>query len=45
MPYLKYEKDKVQQFVRGFPLVFRDHIEYDEPRSLEVIANLEHCYA
>lgn len=33
--YLKDEKDKVQRFVSGFPLVFRDRIEYDDPWSLE----------
>ena len=43
--YLKYEKAKVQRFVSGFPLAFRDRIEYDEPRSLEeVIEKLKHCY-
>lgn len=34
-PYLSEEKDKVQRFVSGFPLQFRDRIEYDEPQSLE----------
>ena len=43
--YLKYEKAKVQWFVSGFPLAFRDRIEYDEPRSLEeVIGKLKHFY-
>ena len=43
--YLKDENSKVQIFVSGFPLDFRDRIEYDEPRSLEeVIGKLEHCY-
>ena len=45
LPYLKYDKDKVEIFVSGFPLAFRDHIEYDEPRSLEqVIGKLKHFY-
>ena len=45
VPYLTYEKAKVQQFVNGFPLAFRDQIEYDEPRPLEeVIGKLKHCY-
>ena len=43
--YLTNEKTKVQRFVSGLPLVFRDQIEYDEPRSLkEVIGKLKHCY-
>lgn len=31
VPYLKDEKGKVQRFLNGFTLAFRDHIEYDEP--------------
>eukprot|EP00253_Pinus_taeda_P006366 PITA_06366 len=43
--YLTYEKAKVQRFVSGVPLAFRDGIEYDEPRSLEeFIGKLKHCY-
>ena len=39
------EKAKFQWFSNGFLLVFRDRIEYDEPRSLEeVIYKLKHCY-
>ena len=45
VPYLKDDKAKVQRFVSGFPLEFRDQIEYDEPRSLEeVIRKLKHFY-
>jgi len=45
MSYLTNEKAKVQIFVSGFPLVFKDQIEYDEPRSLEeVIGKLKHFY-
>ena len=46
VPYLKYEKDKVQRFFKGFPLAFRYRIEYDEPQSLveEVIGKLNHFY-
>lgn len=45
VPYLTGEKDKVQIFVNGFPLPFRDRIEYDEPWMLEeVIRELKHCY-
>lgn len=36
---------KVQRFVSGFPLVFKDHIEYDYPRTLEeVFGKLKHYY-
>jgi len=45
VPYLTDEKAKVQISVSGFSLVFRDHIEYDEPRSLEeFIEKLKHLY-
>lgn len=43
--YIKNEKDKFHIFFNGFPLEFKDHIEYDEPRSLEeIIGKLKHCY-
>ena len=43
VPYLKDEKVKVKIFFSGFPLAFRDRIEYDEPRSPEeVIGKLKH---
>lgn len=45
IPYLKDEKKKVQIFVIGFPLVFKYHIEYYEPQTLqEVIGKLKKCY-
>jgi len=31
VPYLKDEKTKFHRFVSGFPLTFKDQIEYDEP--------------
>lgn len=43
--YLTYENDKFQIFFSGFPLVFRDQIEYDERHSLdEVIGKLKNFY-
>ena len=43
--YLKDEKAKVQRFLSGLPLKFRDQIEYDVPWLLEeVIGKLKHCY-
>lgn len=45
VPYIKNEKAKVDIFVSGLPLAFRDRIEYDEPGSLvEVIGKLKHFY-
>lgn len=45
VPYLKDDKSKVQRFISGFPLAFKDYIEYDEALSLEeIIENLKHCY-
>ena len=45
VPYLTDEKAKVQRFFIGFPLAFRDRIEYDVPQSHdEVIGKLKHCY-
>ena len=43
--YFTNEKTKVQIFLSGFPLVFRNRIECDETRSLkEFIGKLQHCY-
>ena len=45
VPYLTDENAKVQIFFIGFPLAFKDQIEYDDPWSLEeVIIKLKHCY-
>ena len=45
VPYLEDEKAKFQRFFSGFPLAFRDRMEYDEPHTLEeVIGKLKHCY-
>jgi len=42
-PYLKEEKAKVQRFINGFPIGYKDTIEFDYPRSLEeAIQNLKH---
>ena len=44
-PYLKDEKENIQSFISGFPLSFKDQIEFDEPQSLEeAIKKLKHCY-
>jgi len=45
VPYLKEERAKIQIFVSGLPVAFKDRIEFDEPRSLaEAIRNLKNCY-
>lgn len=43
--YIKDERAKIQRFVSGLPLAFKDEIEYDEPQLLEeVIGKLKHYY-
>ena len=45
VPYLKEEKVKIQRFISGFLVTFKDMIDFDEPRSLEEgIRKLKHYY-
>jgi len=45
VPYLKEEKAKIQRFTSGFPITFKERIDFDKPRSLEeAIQKLKHCY-
>ena len=45
VPYLTEEKAKIQRFISGLLVSFKDRIEFDEPRSLkEAIQKLRHCY-
>lgn len=45
VPYLKDERIKVQSFISGLSLPFKDQIEYNEPWDLEeVIEKVKHCY-
>jgi len=45
VPYLKDDKVKIQIFISGFPLSFKDHIEFGEPQSLEeAITKMKHFY-
>jgi len=45
VPYLKEEKAKVHRFFNGFPISYRDQIEFYEIRLLEeAIQILKHCY-
>ena len=45
VPYLKEEKAKIQRFISGFLVTFKDMIEFDGPRSLEeAIWKLKRCF-
>ena len=45
VPYLKDEKVKIQRFISGFPVAFRDMMEFNELISLEdSIWKLKHCF-
>jgi hypothetical protein len=35
VPYIKYEKVKMQQFISGLPQYFLERIEFDERNTLE----------
>ena len=45
VPYLTKEKTKIQRFICGLPIAFKDRIEFDETRSLEeAIKKLRNFY-
>jgi len=45
VPYLKDDKAKIQIFISGMPIEYRDNIEFDKPISLEeAIGKLKNCY-
>ena len=45
VPYLTEEKAKIERFISGLLVAFKDRIEFDETRSLEEdIRKLRHCY-
>ena len=45
LPYTIDEKPKIQWFVSFFPLVFKERIEYDNPKMLEEAMRKENfCY-
>ena len=35
VPYIKMEKEKVQQFISGIPKDYQNKIDFDEPKTLE----------
>ena len=45
VPYLNEEKAKIQRFIIGLSITFKDRIGFGEPRSLEeAIEKLKHLY-
>ena len=43
--YINEEKIKIQRFLSGFPSFYKDRIQYDEPKMLEVaIRKDKHMY-
>jgi len=45
VPYLKEEKAKIQRFINGLLVAFKNRIEFNQRISLEeVIRKLKHCY-
>ena len=43
--YLMEENAKIQRFISGLPVAFKDRIEFDESRSAEEdIRKLRNCY-
>jgi len=45
VPYLTEEKAKIQRFISGLLVAFKDKIKFDDPISLEeAIRKLRHCY-
>ena len=42
---IRDDKVKIQNFLSGFPLSYKDRIEFDEPRNLEeAIRKDKYCY-
>jgi len=43
--FINEEKIKIQRFLSGFPSFYKDRIQYDEPKMLEVvIKKAKHMY-
>ena len=44
-PYIIDEKPKIQHFLSCFPIMFKEQIEYDNPKMLEeAMRNTNLCY-
>jgi hypothetical protein len=45
VPYIKYEKVKVQRYISGLPQSYQDKIEFYKPNTLEdIIWKERYCY-
>jgi len=45
VPYIIDEKPKIQRFLSCLPAIFKDMIEYDNPKTLEEAMRKAHfCY-
>ena len=45
VPYIIDKKPKIQCFLSFFPIIFKEQIEYDKPKTLEEVMRKENfCY-
>ena len=45
VPYIIDEKPKTQHFISCFPIIFKERIEYENPKTLEEVMRKENlCY-
>ena len=43
VPYLKYDKARIQGFLSGLPQSYQDRIEFDKPKTLDDTIRKEKC--
>jgi len=41
VPYLKEEKDKAHRFMNFFPTVYKERIEFDNPKKMDELVRKE----
>jgi len=45
VPYLNEDNENIQRLISGLSIIFKDKIEFDEPRSFdEAIRKIKHFY-
>ena len=45
VPYIREEKEKVQRFLNFFPVVYKEKIEFDNPKTMdEAVRKARLCY-
>ena len=45
VPYIREDKAKVQKFLNFFPVVYKERIEFDNPKTMdEVVRKARLCY-